>query len=450
MNKETKKNNMTDGVIWKSIILFALPIMGGLFLQMLYSTVDGIVVGNFLGEGALGAVNTSGAFVNVLLAVSNGISGGSGVYLAQLYGANEKEKLHKAMATMLILMIACGSILLILGELFTGGILHIILNVPDSLHSMAAQYLRVYLIGLPLMFVYNGLASSLRSIGDSAAAMLMLVVSSVINIALDIMFVAIFGWGVMGVAIATVIAQATAVISCIFYVRIKQPLLHVPIREWTFEKDAFQIYLMTGIPLAIQYVISQLGAVGVQRLVNSYGKSFMASCAAAGKIEQYAIVPIMSFAQTMVVFSGQNVGAQKTDRAKKGLYTAWCMSTIGCIVLAFILIFGAKPLVMLFGCRGETLDIGIEYLHFIPFVLIFAVFQFTTRCLLQGAGDVTFPMVVTFITLGLRVASAYAMAATPIGYRAVWVCTAVDFSIGALMNIIRFVRGSWEKKSLVK
>lgn len=444
-----KKESMIDGRIGRSILLFALPIMGGLFLQMLYSTVDGIVVGNFVDEVALGAVNISGAYVNLLVAVANGISAGSGVYLAQLYGANEKEKLHKAMATLHILMIVSSVVLTILSLTFAPAILGGILNVPSGSVPVASLYLRIYVVGLPMMFLYNGMAAALRSIGDSSSTMFMLIISSIVNIILDLLFVAVFRMGVSGAALATVISQLIVVVTCAIYIMKKQPLLHISRNEFTFDMPTFQIFLKAGIPLAIQYVISQLGALAVQRLVNSYEESFMASVAAASRIEQFAVVPIMSFAQALVVFSGQNTGAGKLDRTKKGLFASWKMSLSGCVVLAFVFIFGAEPLIYLFGCRGNTLAIGVEYLHFVPVSLVFAAFQFTTRCALQGAGDIKASMVVTFISLGMRIISAYAMAATVIGYRAVWICTAVDFFIGAVFNIIRFSTGKWKKKALI-
>ncbi|MCF0133884.1 MAG: MATE family efflux transporter [Blautia sp.] len=435
---------MTEGKISKSIALFALPIMGGLILQMLYNTVDGIVVGNFVGENALGAVNTSGAFVNLLVSISNGLAGGSSVYLAQLFGAREKERLHRAMSTMLLMMIGIGVILTVTGELIADIVLRNMLNVPEQVYGWAMSYLRIYLLGLICVFLYNAMASALRSVGDSKAAMYMLIISSVANIVLDLIFVVLFGWGVIGVAVATVLAQLIAVLLCLVYVKKKQPLLFVQWNEISFNKSDCSIYLKTGIPLAIQYIISNTGALAVQRLVNSYGESFMASVAAASKIEIYAVIPIMCFAQTMTVFSGQNIGANQPERVRKGLHASWAMSLTGCLVLTMVFLFGSKPLIMLFGCRGEVLEIGVQYLHFVPVSLFFAAFMYTTKCALQGAGDIKVPLVFTFVTLFLRVVAAYAMAATPIGYRAVWIATAVDFGAGAILNLIRFRGGKWK------
>lgn len=441
---------MTEGKAYKSILFFALPIMGGILLQMLYNTVDGIVVGNFVSEQALGAVNTSGTFAALLVSISNGISNGSSVYLAQLYGAREKEQLHRAMSTMVLLMVFMGIGFTVIGELASSLILHNILSVPADTYADALIYLRIYLLGLCLMFLFNGLSASLRAIGDSKAAMLMLVVSSLVNIVLDIIFVVVLHWNVAGVAVATVIAQAIALVACMVYIRKKQPLLMLTVKELRFDLEICLIYLKTGIPMAIMNVISNVGAMAVQRLVNSYGSSFMAAVAAAGKLEQYACVPVMSFAQAVTVFTGQNVGAGKLDRVKKGLHSTWCMSTIGCGILSVVFFIAARPVIMLFGCRGEALEIGVQYIQFIPFIIIFAMFQFTTRCMLQGAGDVTVPMILTFVTLAVRVASAYIMAATPIGYRAVWYATAVDFALGSICVLIRMRTGKWKTKRLVK
>ena len=222
------------------------------------------------------------------------------------------------------------------------------------------------------------------------------------------------------------------------------------VKELHFDLEICLIYLKTGIPMAIMNVISNVGAMAVQRLVNSYGSSFMAAVAAAGKLEQYACVPVMSFAQAVTVFTGQNVGAGKLDRVKKGLHSTWCMSAIGCGILSVVFFIAARPVIMLFGCRGEALEIGVQYIQFIPFIIIFAMFQFTTRCMLQGAGDVTVPMILTFVTLAVRVASAYIMAATPIGYRAVWYATAVDFALGSICVLIRMRTGKWKTKRRVK
>lgn len=440
---------MTEGKSYKLILFFALPIMGGILLQMLYNTVDGIVVGNFVSEQALGAVNTAGTFAALLVSVSNGIANGSSVYLAQLYGARERDQLHRAMSTMILSMLFMGAAFTVAGELASRLILQKVLSVPADTYGFALAYLRIYLLGLCLMFLFNGLSAALRAIGDSKAAMLMLVVSSFVNIVLDVAFVVIFQWGVAGVAVATVIAQAMALAACMVYIRKKQPLLVLHISEMHFEFQVCLIYLKTGIPMAVMNVISNIGAMAVQRLVNSYGSSFMAAVAAAGKLEQYACVPIMSFAQAITVFTGQNVGAGKLERVKEGLHSTWGMSTIGCGILSVAFFAAARPVIMLFGCRGETLEIGVEYIHFIPFILIFAMFQFTTRCMLQGAGDVTVPMVLTFVTLVLRIVSAYMMAATPIGYRAVWYATAVDFAVGSIFALIRMKTGKWKTKRLV-
>lgn len=444
------KNDMTEGRIGSQIVRFALPIMGGIFLQMLYSTVDGVVVGNFVSEAALGAVNTAGTFCNLLLAVANGLSGGGSVYIAQLYGARKRQQMKCAVSTMLFLMIGLGLLFTAAGELAAGSVLAHILAVPEDAYGHALFYLRVFLLGLTFQFLYNTFAAILRAVGDSAATMLFLILSSVVNIVLDLMFVAVFRWGVAGAAAATVIAQGLSVLACVLYIRKKQPLLVVARKEWQFDVSVCGILLKTGLPMSFQNVISNIGTLSIQRLTNSYGSTFMAGVAAAGKFDMYASVPIMSFSQAVFVFTGQNVGAGDYGRVRRGCLCGLAMSYVGAIVMGLCFWFLGEDFVRMFGCEGAAVEAGRQYLHFLAFALLFAPALFVTRSMMQGAGDVFSPTVITFIALGLRVCSAYAMAATEIGQRAVWYSIGVDFGSCSIMLVLWLMTGHWKKKALVK
>ncbi len=442
---------MTQGKIWKHLLAFALPIMGGMLLQMLYNTVDGIIVGRQISEVALGAVNTSGSYANLLLAVASGLSTGASIVLSQYFGAKQEDKLHKAISTMVILMFSLGLFFTVIGEIGVDLVLTHILNVPEDAYNYAEVYLRIYFLGMIFQFLYNGFAAALRSVGNSGATLLFLVVSSICNIVLDLLFVNVFHWGVAGAAIATVISQALSVAISIWYIYTRQKVLAVSRSEFRFEKEPCMMILKTGIPIAIQTVISQLGTICMQRLINRFGSTFMAAIAAGGRVEQFTMVPILGFGQAMSVFAGQNAGAGDFKRVMKGLFVALGMAVGMSLVFSTLLYIFAGQLIGLFGCTGEALAIGTVYLKFMAFVFIISAVLFVARGMIQGCGDTVITTYITFGTLAFRVFIAYVMAGIEsIGYKAVWYAMAIDFAIGTTLYIIRLASGKWKTKVVVK
>ena len=441
---------MTQGKIWRHLLRFALPIMGGMLLQMLYNTVDGIVVGNAVGEAALGAVNTSGSFVNLLLACATGLSTGASIVLSQFYGAGKTHRLRQCISTVLILMLCLGAALLVLGQLTTGLVLRHVLSVPEDTFAYASTYLHIYFLGLVFQFVYNALAAALQSVGNSRATLLFLVCSSIVNIVLDILFVAVFRFGVAGAAVATVIAQGVSVVLAWRYIQTRQKVLALSRGDIRFDRESCGMVLKVGIPVVFQNLIATAGTVFMQRLINSFGTSFMAAVAAGSRVEQFCVVPAISFGQAISVFSGQNAGAGNFKRLLRGLYTGLAMTLGLAAVLSGCLVIFARPLVALFGCTDEALALGIQYLRFMAVVLLIGAVLFDCRGLLQGVGDVRTTLAVTFGTLAFRVITAYVMAGIPsIGYRAVWYAMGLDFLVGSVGFIVRLASGKWKDKVIV-
>ena len=448
---EPMEKNMTQGTAWKHILLFSLPILGGMILQLLYTTVDGIVVGNVVGEQALGAMNTSVSYANVLLAISTGLSTGCGIVIAQFYGANQRERLRLCISTMLLLMLGLGIAVTVVGILTTDIVLQYVLGVPEDVFSYASQYMKVYFLGMVFQFAYNAMAAELRSVGDSGATMLFLLISSVANILLDLLLVLGFQLGVVGAAIGTVLAQMISVIVCVIYIRKKHALLWIPGREMIFRPELCRMILKLGIPVMVQTVISSLGMLAVQRLINSFGGTTMAGVAAASKIESYAIMPNIAFASGMATYAGQNAGAGDLKRVWRGYVSALVITGLICGTFSILIFVLAKPLVGLFGCSGDALSFGIEYLRFMACVLIIMTVLFISRGMLQGVGDVTITTVITFATLAMRVVLAYWMAGLPsVGRRAIYICMGIDFCIGTAFYIVRLASGVWKKKVLVE
>lgn len=444
------EKNMTVGSPWKHILLFSLPILGGMLLQLLYTTVDSMIVGNFVNEQALGAMNTSVSYANLLLAISTGLSTGCGIVLAQFFGAGNREKLRNCVATMRIMMVCLGAFLMVAGILTNGAVLRHVLGVPDDVYDYARDYMRIYFLGMVFQFAYNAFAAELRSVGDSGATMKFLLISSVANIIFDLVFVIGLKMGVSGAAFGTVLAQGISAGISLLYIRKKHSLLHMGVREMHFHWDLCKMSLKLGIPIMIQTIISNLGMVAIQRLINSFGSSTMAAVAAGGKIESYALMPNIAFASGMATYAGQNAGAGDLKRVWKGYLSGLVITGIICGSISVLVYIFAGPLISLFGCSGEALAFGTEYLHFMACVLLLMTVLFISRGMLQGVGDVTITTVITFVTLGIRVILAYWMAGIPsIGRKAIYICMGIDFAIGAGFYVIRLASGVWKKKILV-
>ncbi len=443
------ENNMTQGSPWKHILRFSLPILAGMMLQLLYTTVDAIVVGNFVGETALGAMNTAVSYANWLLAISTGLSTGSGIVIAQFFGGGKREELRKCVSTMMLLMVGLGVVIMGVGLATSDLVLRTVLNVPEANFSYASNYMRIYFLGMVFQFAYNAYAAALRSVGNSGATMKFLLVSSVSNVIFDLVFVVLFRWGVMGAALGTVLAQAISVGCCIFYIYKNQKILWLTRKEWHFDRGMCGMILKLGVPVMIQTVISSSGQIAIQRIINTFGPSTMAAVAAGGKIESYALMPNIAFSSGMATYAGQNAGAGDMKRVWKGYVSCLIMSGIFCLTMSVIIFALAGPLVGLFGCEAESVTFGIEYLRFMACVLILMMLLFVSRGMLQGVGDVTICTAITFVTLAIRVIFAYATA-DYFGPPVIYICMGLDFVIGAGFYVVRLASGKWKKKIIVR
>lgn len=444
-------NDLTRGTIWKQLLLFTLPILGGSLLQLMYSTVDGIVVGNFVSAVALGSISTSLSTAGVLVAVSTGLSTGLGIVIAQFFGARKHEDMQKGIATGYILLVGTGLVLTVAGWVFSPVFLRAVMRVPDDAMAYAVTYLRIYFLGMCFQFLYNAYAAALRAVGDSRATLLFLVIAAVINIILDLLFVIAFKWDVAGVAAATVIAQGVAAAAGAVYIKKRRPEIHIARSALRFDRPSCALILKMGVPVMLQSIVSSLGAMAINRLINSFGSTVMSGVAAGSRVEQFAVIPAVAFNAGVSTFAGQNMGAGNMARIKKGYVTALCMGAAMNIVLGGVLLIFARPLVALFGCEGAALETGTMQLTFMAKVLVLLMVLFTTRGMLQGVGDVSVTTVITILTLAFRIFIAYYMAGVDsIGYRAIWYSMGIDFSLGTCLYMVRLATGRWKGKAIAK
>ncbi len=442
--------DMTTGREGKHILAFALPIMGGLVLQQLYNTVDSVVVGQKLGDIALGAVGTCSALTMFAVSFAVGLTNGSSVIFAQLFGAKQMDKFRRNLSTAFVLLAALGLLISILGFCFARPLLKA-LAAPDAILDMASGYFRIYCLGLVFQFVYNVAAGALRSVGDSKATLYFLCISSVVNIVLDLVFVIVFHWGVEGTAIATVIAQGVSALVSLFYMHRKYEFFRFARGEFAFDPSCCGQILKLGVPTMVQMCIVSGGNVLIQRVVNDLGTVALAANTAAARIENYMFIPVQSMNNGLATFTGQNVGAGKYDRVLGGRRQARYIIVPTALLISLLLWVFAKPLIGLFGVTGEALTLGIQHLRFIaPFFVIFALYM-STAGVLTGSGDVLAAACVTLSVLGVRVAATYIFNyGFRLGFPSLYYANPIGWAFGFIVVWLRFRTGIWKTKAVVK
>ena len=441
--------DMTQGREWKLILSFTLPLIAGNLLQQIYSLADSLIVGNFAGQSALAAVGTSFPVTFLLLALATGMTNGVGVMAAQLYGAKNEMGFRKNLSTGCITLLGAGILITILGIGFSRPILEGLLRADGSILGDALLYLRIYCVGLVFQFAYNTFAAILRSIGDSRSTMYFLLISTVLNIVLDLIFVQF--WGVAGVACATVIAQAVSAVLAGIYLFSRVELARFQKGEFVFDRNMFATSLRLGVPTSIQQCSVGLGMVLMQRLINSFGVDTISAITAAMKLESFAMVPIMMFYMGLSNFTGQNMGAGKLDRIKRGYHQTMVMAMVTCAGIILLLIFAGPYAIRLYHMNEAATAIGVEYLQTLAgFFLIFCV-MYVTNGVLQGSGDVMYPTAGSMTSLAVRVIVANIMATFPaIGYRSIFFSIPVGWFFGTAIVFIRYLTGRWKDKGIVK
>ncbi len=443
-----RSKTMTEGNEWKLILLFTLPLMAGNLLQQLYNTVDGIIVGNLVGETALAAVGTCAPLTMLFTAIALGMSNGAAVVLSQFYGAGRMDEMKKTVASSLILLFSMGVALSVVGCALAGWLLRTILGVQDYLRADAEVYFRIYALGLLAQFIYNIVSAILRSMGDSRATLYFLLVASVCNVLLDLLAVALLGWGVLGVAVATVISQILSAAVSVVYLFQRYPALRFQKGELRFDREKGILVLKMGIPSTLQQCVVSMGHMAIQRVINHF--DITAGYTAATRIESFILIPIQGFFMGMATFTGQNLGAGKLERISRALARTILMSLVVVAAVIAIIYPFAPELVRVFGVTGDSGDVAVVYLRFVA--LAFAVFcvYFSINGVLQGSGDVVFTAFNTFSGLAIKVVFVYLVAyLTPVGMAAIWWGNLVSWIYSLVLSALRYRFGPWRSKCVV-
>lgn len=447
-----RKRDLTNGSEWRAILLFALPIMLSSLLQQLYSTVDGIIVGNFVNSTALAAMGSCMTYTSMFVFLAMGVANGSGVVVSQLFGARRYGEMRRTASTILVMLIVTGIFFTVLCTVTARPASRYILKIEDEqILAYCTSYIAIYSTGLIFQFVYNAVAGILRAVGDSAAVLYFLLVATVANVLLDLLFVAVFDWGVGGAAFATVIAQVACMAVSLRYMFKKYPEFRFKRGELVFDREKFRLCIKMAVPTTAQHLVISLGHIALQRLVNGFGAVTMAAFTVGSRYDHYASIPIMGINQAMSAFAGQNTGAGRYDRVKRGVFAALSIDLVMVIILCVPLYVFAAPLSGLFGVSGAEVEQSVEYLRYICLCYPIFALYIPLSGTFQGCGAPFAATTTSLLALSVRIIAAYTMVyAFGVGYEACWTNVIFGWSAALIFNICYFASGRWKTKSLIR
>lgn len=441
--------DLSQGSPGKQIFAFAMPMLLGNVFQQLYNIVDTIIIGRYIGTDALAAAGASFPVIFVLISLVIGITTGTTIIISQYFGAKDYVRVRRAIDTAFIFLFFGSLVLTILGLILIGPIWKL-LALPEHLVSDATLYFNIYAIGLVVMFGYNGVSAVLRGLGDSKTPLYFLIIATILNIILDLVFVLVFGWGIAGVAIATVVAQGISFGLSVIYLNRYHQLIRVSYSGLVFDRDIFLKSLRIGVPTGLQHTFVSLGMMALLRIVNGFGTNTIAAYTIAGRIDSFAALPAMNISMALSTFVGQNLGANKPERVRAGLRsTMLWTSVISLFVTVVAWLFG-RDMMRVFTADPEVIEIGYEYLIIVSTFYILFSAMFVTNGVLRGAGDTLIPMFITLFALWVfRIPSSWFLS-IKMGTNGIWWGIPIAWFFGWLLSYLYYKSGKWRSKAVVK
>ena len=441
--------DLTSGNVAKQILKFALPMLLGSLFQQLYSIVDTIIVGKYLGKEALASVGASFPIIFTIIALVIGLGSGASVVISQYYGAKDEDNVRKAVDTLNIFLLITGVAISVVGILISRWIFAL-LQLPSELLESAMTYLNIYLMGMVVFFGFNSITSILRGVGDSKNPLYYLIIATFLNIGLDLLFILEFNWGIAGAAWASVIAQAAAFLIAVVHVNKRHSVIRIAIVGITFNWEIFKQSVRIGLPTGIQHTFVALGMMALMGIVNTFGTNVIAGFTGASRIDSLAAIPAMTLSVALSVFVGQNIGAKKVERIYKGLRVALIFASVISVVMSIVAIFWSVPLMKLFSNDAAVIAVGREYLITVSlFYLLFST-MFVFNGLLRGAGATLIPMFITLFSLWLVRIPLAVFLSKYMGEQGIWWAIPIAWFFGALGAFIYFRSGKWKNKGVVK
>ena len=425
-------------------------LLGNVF-QQFYSLIDSIIVGRFIGKEALAAVGTSMPISFLLISLFIGITMGFTIIVSQYFGAKDMIRVKKAINTLYIFIFVTSIVMSVIGIMISGWIFHLI-GMDPSIIPQAKLFLDIFMAGLLFLFGYNGTSAILRGLGDSKTPLYFLIGSVVLNILLDILFVPVLGWGVWSVAVATIISEATAFIAQIIYLNRYHKVIRFSIADLKFDPEIFRKGIRIGLPTGLQQTFVAAGMVALYGIVNRFGVSANAAYSVAGRIDNFAAMPAMSFSMALSTFVGQNLGANKPGRVIAGLRSTLAMTAVISLAVSLITVIFGKYLMRFFTNDPEVIELGKGYLAVIgSFYILFST-MFVMNGIMRGAGDTLIPMFISLFSLWvIRIPIATILSAhAGIGIYGVYWSMPIGWFTGAVLSFIYYLTGRWKKKAVVK
>ena len=447
--------DMTLGSPWKRILEFSVPMILGNFAQQLYNTADSIIVGYYEGDNALAAVGSATPILNLLLALFVGISTGAGIVVSQSYGARDREGLTKSIGSCIILSLIASIAIMVVGPLITMPLLTL-LGTPTSIIHWCANYLNIYFWGIIGFFFYNMLSGVLRGLGDSVSALGFLLVAAVLNVALDIVFVAKFHMGVAGVSLATVISQGISAVLCYLKLISMREHFDLGLKTMKLNPPMAKRILRIGVPSGITQAIMATAGMVVLNLTNAMGETVIACNVIVMRVDGFAMLPNLSFGQAMSVYTGQNVGAGKFDRVTKGVKQGAAIALAFAAAITLTLLFFSPILFGFFTDTQALIDLATQMIRVMAVGYLCVAVSQVLGGVMRGAGDTVTPMWISIVQMiVIRVPLAYLLAhltrteelphGSPI---ALFGSLMISWTLGMIISIIVFSMGKWKKKMM--
>ncbi len=441
--------DLTQGNEGKLILHFAIPMLIGNVFQQLYNIINAVVVGQFIGKEALAAVGASFPLIFMLVSFVIGITIGATVIISQYYGAKNLEKIRLAIDTVYLFLFVASLIITALSIVFSNTIFGWT-GLPDNIRPLAVRYMNIYMSGSVFMFGFNGTSAILRGLGDSRTPLVFLVISTLVNIGLDLLLVLVFRMGIEGVALATVIAQAGAFITAVLYLNRKHAIVKLSLSKLMFDREIFRHTIRIGLPTGFQQTFVALGMLALYSIVNMFGTDTIAAYSVAGRIDTFASIPAMTFAMALSTFVGQNIGAGKPERIRRGLRATLLMTSVFSLFITALSILWGRGLMGLFTPDQKVIEIGYSYLVIVSSCYIAFSAMFVVGGVMRGAGDTLIPMFITLFSLWvIRIPVSWYLS-QKIGVNGIWWGIPIAWIIGVLLSYIYYKTGRWKNKGVVK
>ncbi len=445
---KTYVKDMTVGKSVGLLLSFMIPMLIGNVFQQFYNMVDSMIVGKYVGATALAAVGATGSLNFLIFSVCNGMSNGIGIIISQYFGAGNEANVKKAIANAVYIMVTAALVMGTIGVLLSRPLLTL-LKTPADIIDSSTVYMQIMCGGVFAVALYNCVAAILRGVGDSRTPLYFLMVSSVLNIILDLLFVRVFHWGVVGAGVATIIAQFLSGIGSLVFALRKNPYFKLKKVHMAPQKNIIFQCVRLGVPLAFQMSLIAVSCVVLQGVVNTFGSVVVAAYTATNRIEQLVQQPYNSLGMAMSTYTGQNMGAGKIDRVKQGYRKGCIMMAVFSFVMLPLAHFGGEFIMKLFVNETDVIAMGSQALKITSWFYFFLGLIYVTRGMLNGAGDATFSFINGIVEMIGRICFAKPLTMIPgIGIWGIWMATALTWFMTGIVSVLRYCQGKWKRDAL--